>query len=866
MPLYDPDSLSALLERALAVPPRARAAFLDEACEGDEGLHEELSSLLVAHDEGSGFFERLASQVVSPALLSLTDSSGVDFKAGQTVAQYRLLEKLGGGGMGVVFKALDQRLDRFVALKFLPAHSSTDPAARERLVAEAKAASALDHPNIGVVHDIGETTAGRVFIVMGYYEGETLERKIQRGNVTVQQAFDLSRQLASALVAAHQKGIIHRDVKPSNVLITSDGTAKLLDFGIAKLADSTPTREGAAAGTVAYMSPEQTWGSTVDHRTDLWSLGVVLYEMLTGVRPFRADNDAALISAIRYDEWEPVDRLNRDVPIGATRILERCLAKDLDRRYGHARQLVADLGALRSGQPPPSLMASARGRRWTLLKYGSAAALLSVIAAVGTLKLQRRPSADSRLQGTEAVISQRNRLAVLPLSIVTSDPEDSYLADGVTDELIGQLSRIGGLRVIAHASVIRYKGSSESAMVIGRALAVGAILEGSVRKAADQVQVALRLVDTTSEDQLWMQSYTTDVSDLQITQREIALRVAEVLRVPPQGPEQRQQSKVGTSNSGAYLLYLKGRRFLEKRNDASVRQAKEYFEQALDVDPAFAQAWTGLADADAVLSSLATFRAADVYPRIRAAAERALQLDPELPEAHLSLAFAHFYYYWDFEAAGRHYRRAIELNPSYAFARKGYAESLRFQGRFDEALAEARQAVELDPLTPNNQLEAATDLYWARRYDESMAELRSILDANPHFTYAHFFRALVHVQKHEYEKALAALDEPDAGGSVQRETLRGYILAITGRQREAREGLDRLKRLWREQNISPFHLAVIHIGLGEHDQALDLLEQAYRDHDWEVRMLPNEPLLDSLRSHPRFRALADKFRENKISQ
>jgi eukaryotic-like serine/threonine-protein kinase len=852
----DPEVLSTLLDQALSLPLEARAAFLDEECRNDQPLREEIRSLLIAHDASSGYFERLSEQIVSPALMALSSDVGDELLVGQTFAQYRIVEKLATGGMGVVFKALDQRLERFVALKFLPASLSTDAGSKRRLLSEAKAASALDHPNIGVVHDIGEAAAGRLFIVMAYYEGETLERRNQRGGLSIQDALALTRQIAGALAAAHQNGIVHRDVKPSNILITRDGAAKLLDFGIAMLAGSTPARDGAVVGTVAYMSPEQTRAVIVDHRTDLWSLGVVLYEMLAGLRPFRAGDDGELIHAIRHGGWEPVDRVNSETPSAITRILERCLAKDPNERYGTAEELLSDLEPLGSANSAPS-GAATRGERWRWLRYGSAAAFLCLIVA-GILYVQ--DYGEPLLHQAVGVQTRGNRLAVLPVSLVDSDGDEGYLADGMTEELIAQLSRIGGLRVIARSSVMGYSGATKNPTEVGRELAVETVLHGSVHKAGGQLQISMYLADTRTQEQLWTRNYTAPASELQRLEREIALRVAQVLRVQVHSPEQRQLVRAGTSSADAYLFYLKGLHFLDKRNDPSVRQAKDYFERALDLDPAFARAWTGLGDTYSALSALATVRAADAYPQSRAAAERALQIDPDLPEAHVTLATALSTYYWQFDAAADHYRRALELNPSYANAHRLHAEYLRFEGRFDEALAAARQGEELDPLSPAHQIETGIDLYWARRYDEAMAQFRRILGVNPQFNHARFFLALVLIQKQQYDDALSALDVPDAGGNLQQETLRGYIHAVSGRQTEARKGLDRLTLLSRAQNASSWHSAIIHMGLGEHERALDLIEQAYRDRDWQVRMLPVEPLLDPLRPHPRFRVLADKVR------
>lgn len=733
----DPDALGQLLEQALALPPDERIALLDEVCEGVPGLREELVSLLDAHDPGAAYFERLSDNVVAPALLAVAGQNvaeHAEYVVGQTIAQYRLVELLGSGGMGVVFKAFDTRLDRYVALKFLPAFLSADTGAKRRLIAEAKAASALDHANIGVVHDIGETTTRRLFIVMGYYDGVTLQRRNRAGDLSVHEAIGIAEQIASALAAAHRKGIVHRDVKPSNILITSDGTAKLLDFGIAKLAGSrpgslvtpaTPAVETAAQGTIPYMSPEQTREDRVDHQTDVWSLGVVLYEMLTGVRPFRGETAADLVHAIRHESLEPIGRQNVNVPDVIIRVVERCLKKDPEQRYGTALEVLDDLRSARatdrqSGQGDAG---HPKWRAWR--RYGTAAVLVGVMLT-SNFPAHRLP--------------REVRLAVLPLTVEGSDPEATVLADGVTDELITQLSRFSGLRVISRSSVTKYRGSSKTSSDIGQELTVGTLLEGTLRRTGDRVQVVLRLLDAPSGAQLWSERYVQDLGSLQAGQRAIARAVALVLHVPLGVTDERSPSTSGTSNPEAYVLYLKGRQFLAKWDEPSARKAREHFQRAVDLDPTFAQAWTGLGDSYHVLSGLAVLPAADAYPRTRAAAERALQ--------------------------------------------------------------------------------------------------------------------------HQYAKALAALERAGEGGQlqVQQHVLRGYIYGLSGRRADVRKELDALERLSKEKRASPWHFAIVHLGLGEYERALDFLEEADRLRVWQLRLLPVEPMFDPIRSLPRFQALASRVR------
>jgi serine/threonine protein kinase/tetratricopeptide (TPR) repeat protein len=852
--------LDRLFEQAMNLPLRAREAFLDGVCGPDQGLRDELGSLLTAHEAAPEYFDRLANFIVAPALLALADLPDDELAPGNTVSHYRILENIGRGGMGVVYAALDLSLGRRVALKFLSPHLSSEAAAKSRFVAEAKAASLLDHPNIGVIHEIGETEEGRLFIAMAHYEGETLQRRIYRGPLPIDEATDLTRQIAGALAASHRKGVIHRDVKPSNILITAQGVAKLLDFGIARVAGSELTREGVMPGTVAYMSPEQTRGEIIDHRTDLWSLGVVLCEMLTAVRPFQGEDDRILVHAIRHDTWVQTWHSNLAPPAPLTRIVERCLEKDASRRYGCAEELLADLDGIdtpKAMEPSMSEVSSpppGHGRR-RLLRYASLAALPGLLAAA---TLYRTVSQEPAPVAVEAAPSPGNHLAVLPLASFGSHPDDSYLADGLTAGLIAQLSRVRGLRVIARASVLPYKDSGKSAVDIGRELDVGTLLEGSVQTSGDQVRLTLHLVDTTSQEHLWAQTYESAVQDVSVVQFDIARRVTEALQAHPGNGEAGGAARTSTPLPEAYMLYLKGRFSLDNRDEESARKARDYFRRALDLDPTYAQAWTGWSDTLDVLMWLSIMSPGEAYAQSRAAAERALQIDPDLPEGHVSLARVLFRHHFEFEAAADHLRRAIELNPSHAEARQLYAKYLRVRGRFEEALEQTRMAADLDPLSPMHQIEIGVTLYMARRYDEALAHYQRILDNRPDFTSTYMFMALVHMQQQQYEQALAMLDRATPTDRwLNAEAVRAYIFAIMGRRAE---GLDALERLSRTEHVSPWHLAVIHLGMGEHDRALDLLELAFDERAWQIPLLPVEPTFDALRSHPRFIALVDRMR------
>jgi TolB-like protein/Tfp pilus assembly protein PilF len=838
-----------MFERALSVAPESREAHLDDACGDDRTLRAELASLLAAHDASTGYFERLGERVVAPALSVLVDIPQDGLMTGDTVSHYRILERIGGGGMGVVYSALDVTLGRSVALKFLPLHLNASTPAKARLLAEGRAASRLDHPNIGVIYEIGETEDGRLFIAMAHYEGETLDRRLDRGPLPIDEATSLARQIAAALAAAHDNGVIHRDIKPSNILITVQGVAKLLDFGIAKVSGSDQTREGAMPGTVAYMSPEQTRGEVVDHRTDLWSLGVVFCEMLTGVRPFQGDDDRIVIHAIRHDAWTPASHAHAGLPPPVRRIIGRCLEQDVSQRYAGAAELLADLGTM--GGP------AARPRAARPLRYATVAALSGLLVAATVYRAVSHEPAAAAIEA--AASSSGPRVAVLPLAGIGLDPEDGYLADALTAELIAQLSSVSGLRVIARESVLPFTGAAKSTVDIGRELDVDALLQGSVRGAGDHVRLTLRLVDTISQEDLWTGTFDTASEDLRGVQREIAQRVAGALEAA--ASQDGDTAQADTPVREAYTLYLKGRYFLDKRDEESARKAGDYFRQALDLDPTYARAWTGWSDTLDVLTWLSVVPPRDAYTQGRAAAERALALDPALPEAHVSLARALYRHYFEFDAAAEHLRRAIGQNPSHAAARQEYGAYLRMRGRFDEALEQIRTAAALDPLSPMHQVELGITLYMARRYDEALAHYRRVLDTRPDFTQAYFFMALVHLQQHQYEHALAALGQASPAAYWQeKDTVETYIHATSGQSDKARARLGTLERLAAAGQMSPWHPAIIHLALGEHDRALDLLEMAFDDRSWQIPLLPVEPIFDPLRSNTRFVALVDRLR------
>jgi len=828
--------LEPILDAALDLPDDEVAAYLDRACAGEPELRDEVEQFVAAlraHPDDVRFLDvppaGLAARILTHS--DRAEAATEDLLEGTTIGPYTVLRRLGGGGMGVVYLARDPRLDRLVALKVLPPWLVADEVATRRLSEEAKAASALDHPNIETVYDIGRVEDGRPYIAMGYYEGETLDERIRRGPLPVAEAVTLAVQLAEGLDAAHSRGIVHRDVKPANVIVTSDGVAKLVDFGLAKAADADLTQPGTTPGTVAYMSPEQTRGRSVDARTDLWSVGVLLYEMLSGRRPFPGRAPDAVIYSIRHDRPEPLARLRSEIPAWLARVVDRCLAKDVNSRYRDALSLAK---ALRHGAE------ASDAKRGRLRAVWIGTGLLIVLLLAG-LWPGRWPAIASFGADGATAIPLSSRVAVLPLADSSPDPEDAYFADGLTQDLIEHLSAVRALRTTAFASVVALKGSEEGVAEIASRLGVGSLLLGSARKVAGRLHLSVRLVDDENRE-LWGEDYDTAIADVAPVRQDIVERVVATLGVPMRAPERRQVASVGTDVAEAYTEYLKGRYFMDAQDTWT---ARDHFERSLDLDPTFAEAWGGLARTYIQAAIRGLLEAGEAFPPARQAAEHALELNPDLAEVHAHLAGALNWYYWDTEGAEQHFLRALELDPSAAWVYRAYAVHLQNLGRFDEALQAEATVRELDPLgSAVAYEEEGTILYFARRYDEAMERFRRALRLDPTHTSVYFFIGLTYAETGRYAEALAALRQTD---QPHTESIRGYVLALLGRTDEARGILDSLS--------GPLAKAVVHLGLGEYDRALDLLEQAAESRPWPLRLLKVEPAYDPVRDRPRFQAL-----------
>lgn len=799
-------------------------------------------------------------------------------------AHYKVVRRLGAGGMAEVYLAQDTELDRPVALKVMSAALAQDPNQRKRFRTEAKAASGLTHPHICVIHEVGETEDGRPFLAMEFVDGQPLHEVVQQRRLKIREVVQLGIDVGEALEAAHGRGLMHRDIKPGNLMLNQRGAVKVMDFGLAKkfglealregMSSAARTRTGMLIGTPQYMSPEQALGRPLDPRTDIFSLGIVLYELLAGQRPFLGGTVGETINQIVN---QPPAALGLDNPAyspALDNIVFRCLEKDPEKRYGSARELVADLRKLKEEservlaattqerpavampertavcEPPPPTVAHGR------IFLGWALAVVAVVGlAAGGWALMRRGSQKSSSEIPGGARLDKS-VAVLPFVNSSADKADEYLSDGMTEELLNALSKVQGLRVPGRSSSFAFKGKTGEDIFrkIGQQLGVGTVLEGSLKKSGTQLRVTAQLIKVADGFQIWSESYDRDMTNIFAIQSDIASRVAEALKVQLLGA-----ALEPTENIEAYKLYLQGRYLWNRRTGESIKEAIEHFNKAIALDPGYALAYEGLAHCYALLPIYAKGDSGDARARTRQAALKALDLNPRLAGPVAALAALKDGYEWDWEGAETYYRKAIELNPNYPTARQWFAESLSMRGRCAEAVDQARQAAHLDPLSPMINAVLGRVLLTAGKTEESIATLQKQVAADAAFAMAHVYLGWAYIAQGKLSDAIAEfeivalLDESNPRGDL------GYCYARTGRKEEARGILEHLLSEQRGGRDLAIEVAVVYHGLGNEEEAFARLERAAAEHSSQLQIVLENPCWKDLRSHPRFQALLRKM-------
>ncbi len=877
-----------LFHSALAVEAGQRARFLDKACADDPSLREEVEALL-ASDEGAGdFIEAPAFEMAAESLAS-DGASGME---GLRIGPYKIMREIGRGGMGVVYLAerADDQYQKQVAIKLIKRGLDTDSILR-RFRNEQQILANLDHPNIAKLLDGGTTDDRLSYFIMDYVEGVPIDLYCDTHKLLTVERLELFCTVCGAVQYAHQHNVVHRDLKPSNIFVTAEGVPKLLDFGIAKLLGpkpssrkSEPTALGLRPMTLDYASPEQVRGDPVTPASDIYSLGVLLYELLTGHYPYHIERHTSQEIERAICETEPerpsiaiyrVEEASRDddrppctitpESVSQTRDgeltkLRRRLAGDLDnivlkalrkepeRRYASVEHFSEDIRRHLDGQPVLARKDTLWYRGAKFLKRNKAAVLAAALAAVipvlfamGLSLLTGRAQIDS--------------IAVLPFVSVSTDPNTEYLSEGITETLMNQLSQLANLKVMSRTSVLRYRGKEQNPQAVGNSLKVQAVLMGRVVQTGDDLTISAELVDARNNRHLWEGKYTRKLSEILVLQGEIARQIsAKLMRLT--SAEREQLAKRDTENPAAYREYVLGRHFWSQRSGAQVKKGLLHFERAIELDPNYALAHAGVADSYIAFATFRALPAKEAYAKARAAAVKALELNPALAEGHSVLAMVSLYFDWDWATAEREFKRAIALKPDDATTRLRYGLALAWFDQFDEARREIAQGLEVDPGSPLLYTGMGQILYWERRYDQAIEEYRKALVVDPNFFQTHFLLGGAYMQKGAYAEAIAAFKKAiDLGGETQVKATLADAYAKSGQAHEARKLLADLTDRSRRTYAPRFDVAIVYADLGDHDQAFAWLEKAYDERERAMLSLKVNPRLDPLRSDPRFEGL-----------
>ncbi len=877
-----------LFQAAIELNPAKRAAFLDTSCAGDEELRREVDSLITFDEQGLSLIDAPAFEAAAGLLVN----DGPELQEGERIGHYQIINLLGAGGMGEVYLAQDTELRRKIAIKLLPAEFTKDKERLRRFQQEARSASALNHPNIITIHQISQVE-GRHFMATEFIDGETLRQRLRRSGLELGETVDIAIQVASALSAAHQAGIVHRDIKPENIMLRPDGYVKVLDFGLAKLTEQeeqgrTPidtdkigTSSGLVMGTVKYMSPEQARGLDVDARSDIFSFGVVLYEMVVGLAPFEGETTGDLIASILKEEPVPLTQYAPTVRDELQRILSRTLRKEKKERYQSIQDLLKDLKDVKedfeleskqrhSAQHGVSLGAvstsAARSAVQTLEAFSSmwrfsigvsawawrrkVLLMMSMASLVGFTMFLTGASSDSSTKSKPPIES----IALVPFENATGDSEVDYLSDGLTEEVIARLSKLPGLRVIARNTMFKFKGKQNHPETIGHELGVAAVLTGRVQRQGDLIEIQVDLFDVQTGKHLWGEEISGKTSELTQIQASLAARVIESLRVKFNSNEIKRQEKDYSKNPEAYQLYLRGRYFWNKRTVEGTKKGIDSFQQALKIDPNFAPAYSGLADCYEILGGYSVLSPDEAFTAARLAATKAIEIDESLAEAHSSLGDIKQTYEWDFAGAELEYKRAIELNPNYANVYHKYSGLLRASGKHADAIAVKKKALELDPLSLIINAGMANVYLFAGLNDQAIDQARKTLELEPNFPKAHEVLGSAFMEKGMYREAITEYQKardldpgiPDYLADI------GCAYARSGRRHEAEKVLDELKEISKRQHVSPYVFALIYTALADKDQAFAWLERGYQERAPGMSDLKSNPGMNSLHSDQRY--------------